>query len=215
MSIPLVDIRRMRLGQLLDGHTQESFSKRVGKSQAQVSHWMTGFKNIGSGVARDIEIALELPQGWLDQVDDPKSNEVREPEAIYSAKRLLPVVSWVKAGNWGETIDLHEPGVSDRYETPRFPCTKSAFWLEVTSDSMTPNFPSGTLILCEPELEPNFGDFCVVRDSHKNTAVFKKYSGDAFNPLLASLNEKYAAVPWQESFVIVGRVTQFKLEGRL
>ena len=45
---------------------QTEFARAVGKAAAQVNQWMNGHRNIGNGVASDIEKALDLPRGWLD-----------------------------------------------------------------------------------------------------------------------------------------------------
>lgn len=65
-------IRRKRLQQLIDlnfGKRQHAFADAVERSPNYISRIASGKKGIGEDVARDIEIKLELPRGWLDRDD--------------------------------------------------------------------------------------------------------------------------------------------------
>lgn len=58
---------------------QADFSRAIGKAPAQVNQWLNGYRNIGDGVALNIEKSLGLPQGYLDGVVTnqlPKENEI-------------------------------------------------------------------------------------------------------------------------------------------
>lgn len=58
---------------------QADFSRAIGKAPAQVNQWLNGYRNIGDGVALNIEKSLGLPQGYLDGVvtnQPPKENEI-------------------------------------------------------------------------------------------------------------------------------------------
>lgn len=48
-----------------DGN-QKRFAAAIGRSPGQVNQWMTGFRNIGDGVARHIEMKLRLGEGYFD-----------------------------------------------------------------------------------------------------------------------------------------------------
>ena len=60
---------------------QADFSRAIGKAPAQVNQWLNGYRNIGDGVALNIEKSLGLPQGYLDGVVTnqlPKENEITD-----------------------------------------------------------------------------------------------------------------------------------------
>ena len=60
---------------------QADFSRAIGKAPAQVNQWLNGYRNIGDGVALNIEKSLGLPQGYLDGVvtnQPPKENEITD-----------------------------------------------------------------------------------------------------------------------------------------
>lgn len=43
---------------------QAEFSRAINKAPAQINQWLNGYRNIGDGVAAQIETALGLPRGW-------------------------------------------------------------------------------------------------------------------------------------------------------
>lgn len=63
------EVRKERVRELINERfngKKIEFATAIGKSPAQVSHWLTDQRVIGNGVASDIEKALDLPRGWLD-----------------------------------------------------------------------------------------------------------------------------------------------------
>lgn len=78
-----IDRLQLLLERFAEGE-QTKLASLIGKSRQQISHWFTGYRPIGEQVARDIEIALGLPRGWLD--DDSSL-----PDAEASNKlKILP-----------------------------------------------------------------------------------------------------------------------------
>lgn len=76
------DIRRENLSILVAREgTQAAFARKIGKDKNQVNQWLgrAGKRNISDAIAREIEAALRLPEGWLDQ---PQAR-VSEPAAAY------------------------------------------------------------------------------------------------------------------------------------
>ena len=74
---------------------QADFSRASGKAPAQVNQWLNGYRNIGDGVALNIEKSLGLPQGYLDGVVTnqlPKENEITDIHRpmLWSSNDPLP-----------------------------------------------------------------------------------------------------------------------------
>ena len=74
---------------------QADFSRAIGKAPAQVNQWLNGYRNIGDGVALNIEKSLGLPQGYLDGVVTnqlPKDNEITDIHRplLWSSNDPLP-----------------------------------------------------------------------------------------------------------------------------
>ena len=115
------EIRRANLQYLVDKEeTAADFARRVGVDPKQVSHILTGFRNMGHEIARRIEGALEMRQGQmdaplLDAMAGNLKNYLAERRAEYGDEIvMIPFVdAQVGAGpgvsNGDEaTLDLHQ-----------------------------------------------------------------------------------------------------------
>lgn len=188
MSRMTVQLTRLRNARVLceqqGGITK--FADRVGKAQSLMSRYIGANpeRKIGDRMARDIEKAFNKPMGWLDV------SHVRgiEPEGSAAGGNLhssnvepgpalrgqVPLISWVMAGQWCETVDTYYVGEAEDW----FSCPVShgdrTYALRVLGASMEPRFFEGDLIFVDPDREPANGDFVVVRLDERSEATFKK-----------------------------------------
>lgn len=148
---------------------QDEMCAKIGKSQSQVSSFMGAnpTKGIGNKIAREIEIAFDLEEGWMDSWHDlykehietkpskdslvnqdhdqsTANQNTHQPTtrpnvapAPSNKEKLYPVISWVHAGAWAEAVDLYQPGCADQWETTDSNVSDRSFWLKVVGDSMT------------------------------------------------------------------------------
>lgn len=61
----------------------KSFAQHLGLSERYLSHIKCNRKNIGSNLARSIELRLHLPHGWMDREHDPQVMPVNEKEKFF------------------------------------------------------------------------------------------------------------------------------------
>lgn len=128
----------------------------------------------------------------------------------------VPLISWVKAGDFEETVDIFHPGYADEW-IPIYDkkVGTKTFALRVVGDSMTsganthPSFQPGDIIICDPEAGANAGDFVIAKDQLTQEATFKKLTCDAGRWFLTPINEKYQAIAIdREDLVIIAKVVQ-------
>ena len=102
-------------------------------------------------------------------------------------RNLVPLISWVQAGNWSEVIDNFQPGDADEF----YPCpekhSKSTFALTVIGESMATSFVPGEIIYIDPEVSPESGSYVVVRQNG-DQATFKQLMFDGEKKYLKALN---------------------------
>lgn len=118
----------------------------------------------------------------------------------------VPLISWVSAGAWRETIDSLEPGMAEEWIETTAPIRQHTFALKVQGDSMEPDFPSGTYIVVEPDLDPQPGDFVIARNGDE--ATFKQLTKDGADWYLKPLNQRYPIKPLESPCKIIGVVRE-------
>jgi len=213
---------RIKTAREYSGFDQAELGKRVGVSQQAVQKWE---KNGVSNTTRLVKIArvcgvsfewLSTGEGVPVQSESgtPSGNvtSVTRKDGGPDAHRSVPLISWVKAGEWSEVIDNFSTG--DAEEVLPCPVNHSdcTFALRVDGDSMTSpypgsrSYPDGTIIFVDPEREPSVGDRVVAKLDDDNAATFKVLSEDAGELFLKPLNPQYKNLYINGNCHIIGKV---------
>lgn len=130
----------------------------------------------------------------------PANENTKSTEYIIEHVHKLPIISWVSAGNFSEIADPYPVGESDDWVAVMGKAlSKNAFALRVVGNSMTrdkdPSFNEGDIIICDPNIAPNPGDFVIAKDVNLQEATFKQLSKDGSQWFLEPLNPKYPLIP--------------------
>jgi len=210
--------RRFKLKELIDSRfdgSQAAFSRAIQRAPAQVHHWVSGHRMLGDAGARHIEMTLNLPMGWL----DGKTAANTQPPDIFSISsqesHKIPLLSFIQASQWRSskaTYEVTEP-IEWLYTDQKL--SNQAFALEISENSMLPEFKEGDRVIIDPEIKPQPGDF--VAASNHEGATFKKYrlrginpSGDSVYELVA-LNDDYPTMhSAQEDIKILGTMIEHR-----
>jgi SOS-response transcriptional repressor LexA len=103
-------------------------------------------------------------------------------EEVTEDWRRIPVLDYVQAGRWmtvagaANDEDIRETVMTDLEHSP------NTFALRIRDDSMQPEFKAGDVVVIDPTILPQPGDFVVATDA-SGEATFRQYR-------LAGLNEK-------------------------
>lgn len=196
------DIRRLRL--------KEWYSTRsIPESEkSYISQLINGKASFGEKAARRLENDYQMPSGYLDSTDNLKmsSNVESAPDLIGS----VPLISWVQAGNWENVIDNLAPGEGERIQTT-YKAKKHTYALRVRGDSMEPKFPSGCIIIVEPEQCPTSGQYVIVRQNG-DEATFKQYIEDGSSKYLKPLNDRYPIMEMRKDAVFCGVIRRMEMD---
>lgn len=128
---------------------------------------------------------------------------------VKTVGRDIPIVSWVNAGSWGES-----PYIEDHHQERKFipgKMPKRTFGLIVSGTSMEDcggkyHFPSGSLILVNPDADWKANDFVVAVDEATQEATFKQVIDDCGTKFLKPLNPQYPVMRVTETTSIKGVV---------
>lgn len=93
-------------------------------------------------------------------------------------------------------------------------CAESEpFALQVTDDSMEPEFPSGCIIIIEPINQCRDGQF--VFAEYDEVRWFRQFVIHADIKYLAALNDNYPAIELSDDYAILGVITQRNVKRKI
>ncbi len=194
----MIKARRQELGLTLDqlaeltGY-QKSTLRNVEESHARASE----------GLLRRLAFHLDLP---LDELmggsDYPRLTEtgrtmgdeanILTPPGVKA--RVIPKLSWAQAGTteaW-EDVYEHEGFIGFNLRDAK------AIAVEIRGDSMSPQFPQGTIAIVYPTWEAKTGDLVIAR-LNDGTVMFKRLHVDGDRYTFISLNPIYPPLTVEKS----------------
>lgn len=208
MDMP--SIRRANLNRLyrsLSPDDVTGFGKIIGKSQSATSDLLLGRKSFGEKMARSIENNAGWPAMSLDQ-QDASANTEPGP----AIRGRIPLISWVQAGSFCQTVDQFEPGDAEKYYITTQNLSLSSYCLRVKGDSMVNpipgghTYPEGSIIFVDPDAAVTNGCRVIAKIPDADEETFKVYAEDAGKRWLKPLNPQYPIIEMTEGMVICGVV---------
>lgn len=177
----------------------------AGVSSSAVSQWKDGpTKALKTGPATRLADRTGFCARWIADGDGPKMmpRPLANTDAGPELKGRVPLISNVQAGAFREFVDNYQPGDGgEELIATSVPVKRHTFALRVTGDSMEPEFLAGMILIIEPELEPNPGDYVVAKNGGDET-TFKQLVSDGGDWYLKPLNARYPIKPLGKSQII-------------
>lgn len=184
--------------QIEEHKSQAAFARAIGKPPQQITQWLKGEKTIGEKIVRDIEVALGLPRGHIDQNHDNKNID----SAIYISDFNNNVANSYAV----DTKILAENGWK----------SENLRVLRVTDTAMGPLLITGMLVLVDTTLTEPENDLIYAIKSNNDITIrrmIKQFGTDQFIAKPENMrHESYPYTPETQS--ILGRVV-YKLGEKL
>lgn len=170
--------------------------KMQGVSHAAISQWESDTTKPNSDNLLDLSIIFNCELSWLlrgyPKQDKPLSVTPYSP--IDEIK--LPIYDWQSLNKLVE-CDTHQlVKQTDEYIMTDFKMSKNAFGLKIKDDSMSPAFEIGDVIIINPDIQPQAGEFVIAK--YGNNFIFRKFKLDNDNDnetvqhfILIPLNDDY------------------------
>lgn len=179
----------------------------LGKAPAQVSAFggKNPTKGIGDQIAREIEKAFDLHQGYLDM---PYGlGELSNATVLSHTHRKLPVIGSIAAGSWCEPDLIFDPRDAEEWIDAPGPVGPRAFILRVEGISMEPKFMEGDKIVIDPSLEALPGHFVAAKRSRDQAATLKQLRQEGNEQFLYAINPDWPEriIRMTEEWSICGR----------
>lgn len=179
----------------------------LGKAPAQVSAFggKNPTKGIGNQIAREIEKALDLHDGYLDLPFG--IGEFSNTIPLSHTGRRLPVIGSIAAGAWCVQESLFDPRDAEEWIEVPGPVGPRAFILRVEGISMEPKFVEGDKVVIDPSLEALPGHFVAAKRSSDHAATLKQLKQEGEEQYLYALNPDWPdrIIKISEEWTICGR----------
>lgn len=196
MRPPMNYGQRLRLAREEKGLTQKALAKLVGMSASNL--WELEEKGKGSAKTAQMAEVLGVRPQWLASGDGDMRENLSSAQVSLGK---VPLVSSVAAGMFTEAMDLLPAGFADEWINCAVPVKEHTFALRVEGDSMEPDFPEGMILIIEPDMTAQAGDFVIAKNGD-NEATFKQLTKDGGTMYLKPLNSRYPIKPLGEATVI-------------
>lgn len=185
--------------------TQAALCKAVGISQSTLSELEHDAQ--GSSHTATLARALNVRAEWLATGELPMQISNVEPGP--SLRGVVPLISWVQAGQWTGAIDPLQPGEAEAWLSCPRSHSPSTYALRVRGDSMTAQhgktYPDGSVIFVDPEKRtPVNGDRIVAKLEGSDDVTFKVYKNEDGRQWLQPLNPSHE--PIRDEFKVLGTV---------
>jgi len=184
-------------------------AKLCGVARSTVYLWRDGTTQTLEGdnllkAARVLGVRPEwLGEGRGPMIQDESMDNVAE---VAFTNNKVPLISWVQAGDFATVVDNFEPGDGEEWIDTTVPKRRYTFALRVQGDSMEPEFHDGNIIIVEPEISAEHGDYVIVRVNNNMECTFKQLIRDGKDLYLKPLNPRYPIKPMPLDAAIVGVV---------
>lgn len=198
---------------VFSGISPIKLAKAAGKTPAAVTFWLNGqTKSISGDAAAGIERATGYSAAWIATGRGPKmaaTPRLPNVEEAQSSGGLVPLLSWVQAGQWCASGDALESHAAERWMHCPKPHSNQTFVLRVRGDSMTSthgrSFPEGCYIFVDgAKRSPVNGECVVACLHHSQESTFKIYKDEDGRRWLQPLNAAHE--PMREPFHVLGTV---------
>jgi len=222
-----------RLAEILEqkrkdlGLNYKELEERVGVSAVYISQILRGLRIPKDDILVRLAKALDLDPGLVLRLahfekapesarrylvfEAQDSFENISPYPLGTAQRI-PILGWVQAGKFSpsESEDL-TPENPDDYVYSDIK-GRNLFALRVENDSMEPIFHPGDIIIVNPNIKPQSGDYVIVRLRNEGEVTFKKLLIKNNLVILRPLNSKYDDIILtdDDEFEIIGKVVERK-----
>ncbi|MEW5248891.1 LexA family protein [Microbulbifer sp. 2201CG32-9] len=210
---------RLREARKEAGLTQKALADKVGITKSAISQAELGMTkglshtslvracramdvsaewlSFGKGAMHPFQSPIQSTKGLHDPAEQtqPTTGLISNVSPGPAILGRVPLISWVQAGDFCETVDLFEPG--DAEEWLPCPATHSdrTYALRINGDSMTSpypgqrSYPPGTIVFVDPDRQLTNG--CRVVAKLEGDVTFKTYSEDMGRKYLRPINPSW------------------------
>ncbi|MBF0628218.1 MAG: LexA family transcriptional regulator [Magnetococcales bacterium] len=207
---------RIQTARKFAGLTQKQLADRVSISQTAV-HKLECGRSRSSRRAVAIALTCGVDPIWLDtgrgemSLGGPPDNDKNTKGAEgYRTPVIarIPLISWEEAKAYTpETAESHHPENVKSWIPVAPKTSTTAYALQVSDDSMEPEFKEGEMIIVDPTMQAEHNRFVVARSADDSRVSLKQLIVHGSRQYMKPLNSRYPLIEVQGELIISGVVT--------
>lgn len=191
--------------------TQQQIADAIGVSKTSVIYWEKDDNLPKHDSLMALAQVLNVSPAYLLNGDENDKSDSNVYMPFQISGRLIPVISWVQAGTWTSVEAVSAGTQFDQWLPPNPKCGKHGYGLEVSGESMLPDFRPGDKIYVNPDFQVSdlkTGDLVIVSSEGGKAATFKKLIVETDNMYLQPLNPEWSekAIALEDGCKLVGKV---------
>lgn len=191
--------------------TQQQLADAIGVSKTSVIYWEKDDNLPKHESLMALSKVLSVTPDFLLSGKSSGNSETNISAPFPISGRLIPVISWVQAGAW-TTVEAVPAGTQfEEWLPPNPKCGKHGYGLEVSGESMLPDFRPGDKIYVNPDFQVSdlkTGDLVIVSCEGDKAATFKKLIVETDDMYLQPLNPEWSekAIALEDGCKLAGKV---------
>lgn len=167
--------------------------RSAGATSAAATHWFNGSNGMDLATCMKVAPILNVDPYWLFDESRPMGSGagLLEPSNVSEGPKLhgmVPLISWVQAGNWCEAIDTLPVGDAEEWLLCPRKHGPSTFALRVRGVSMEPKYRDGAIIYVDPDRSADHLSNVVARLDDEAEVTFKQLIIEGDKKFLRPLN---------------------------
>lgn len=156
------------------GLRQRAVAEHFGVTEQAVSQWARNETVPDMGKLFALAKLLGVRAEWIVAKSGERYPMQPQGESL-AVGQAVPVIDRVQAGQWTEVPENQDTETKYIFVEVESALSPNAFALQISGASMLPEFRPGDIVIIDPAVEPNPGDFVVAKLEHREAATFKKY----------------------------------------
>lgn len=201
--------KRIAIARNAAGLTQEQLANYAGIGRRQIAAYEAGTSRPRKDILVNLAATLGATIDWLTSGmgDGPDTSHVKKTITV----RQVPLLSHVQVMGIGFDFDdfIKSSSASDFIPAPP-EAGEYAFAIVVQGDSMDApsgiSFPDGTIIIIDPDIMPENGDFGLFSLIESDSFTFKQCIVDQGKEYLRSLNPDFPLIEVTSAVTPIGKV---------
>lgn len=189
--------------------SREKLATEMGVTYGAITHYLTGRRQPPLKQIKNMSLVLKKSPAWLLYGEETIIKEREDEKLLDPNLKQIPLLTWINATkliNGNSDIILN----CDKFIPHFLSIQEGWFALSVKDDTMTTqtltshNFIEGDIIIINPNIEPQPGNFVIALLLKENELTFKKYIIDNGIKYLKPLNPQYPLLNINDNVLISG-----------